>query len=695
MANITQLINNIRNAVFGKDVRESIASAIEQTYEDASEHGNANMEVIDARGGYTVLKNRLDAMLSSINTNYNNIKSNSREIEVNHNDIVSNYSTLSTKINALSSGSPKGTYTNSAAIKTANPDTGVYIATDNGHIYSWTKNQSGDPVDLGVYQATVDSNSVTNIKNKLGTLWGNILPIMNYVDNASIEKGMRYDRLNTNKLAHTTSAIVPPFPVKKGVTYRCNNYLLSNPWSHICDENGNIIETTFPQSATDYHEFTPNKDGYAYLTLQSYNPDTDLTESTMVFIKSHPLTTFIPYNQPVDMIILNESFKELKVLHNTITVGAGKDFNTITSAVASVVNSNKSNVYDIVIDDGTYEEENITLPDYVNLIGASGNRENCIIKGYLSPDSGNGVINPCSTINISKNNELRNLTITAQNMRYPIHDESNGVNKNWKQLVDNCYIEHKGNQEVIDYRSEHEEDPSTVWSSCHAWGEGASSGAYLRISNTTIKSVESAFYVHGASDITKPYYHELINCELIVSKPNEDSSIYVNDTTTPINGNTLVVKDCSLNGRVSIVGTPDYNMIISGSGLHPVYQKPERVLSESDFPIFTDYVQELKANENINKGVFVYTLDGKTIQKANSSTPSKLILGYTIGNHSSGDMVKIMKGYLQPINQTWPETDSLTAGKYYKVGNAGTLVETNNVDEAIAISSTRFYKLFI
>lgn len=37
MASITELIKNIRSAVFGKDVRESIASAIEQTYKDAAE----------------------------------------------------------------------------------------------------------------------------------------------------------------------------------------------------------------------------------------------------------------------------------------------------------------------------------------------------------------------------------------------------------------------------------------------------------------------------------------------------------------------------------------------------------------------------------------------------------------------------------------------------------------------------------
>lgn len=54
MVNITQLISNIRKAVFGKDVRESIASAIEQTYEDATKDGNANMEVVDARNGFNL-----------------------------------------------------------------------------------------------------------------------------------------------------------------------------------------------------------------------------------------------------------------------------------------------------------------------------------------------------------------------------------------------------------------------------------------------------------------------------------------------------------------------------------------------------------------------------------------------------------------------------------------------------------------
>ena len=61
---------------------------------------------------------------------------------------------LQSQIKSLASGSPKGVYSDVTALKTANPDTGVYITTDNGHIYSWTKDSESAPVDLGVYQAT-------------------------------------------------------------------------------------------------------------------------------------------------------------------------------------------------------------------------------------------------------------------------------------------------------------------------------------------------------------------------------------------------------------------------------------------------------------------------------------------------------------------------------------------------------------
>lgn len=61
MANITNYLNKIKTAVYGKDVRGAIHDAIKQVYDDASvNHDNANMEVKIARGTHNTLNDRLD-----------------------------------------------------------------------------------------------------------------------------------------------------------------------------------------------------------------------------------------------------------------------------------------------------------------------------------------------------------------------------------------------------------------------------------------------------------------------------------------------------------------------------------------------------------------------------------------------------------------------------------------------------------
>ena len=83
--------------------------------------------------------------ISQNNTNISNLQNTDTNLQTQIN-------TNKVSIQGLASGSPKGSYANAAAIVSANPDTGVYIAQDNGHIYSWTKNGSS-AIDLGVYQA--------------------------------------------------------------------------------------------------------------------------------------------------------------------------------------------------------------------------------------------------------------------------------------------------------------------------------------------------------------------------------------------------------------------------------------------------------------------------------------------------------------------------------------------------------------
>lgn len=58
---ITNKLNQIKNAIYGKEVRGAIHDAIKQVYDDASvNHDNANMEVKLARGTHDTLNDRLD-----------------------------------------------------------------------------------------------------------------------------------------------------------------------------------------------------------------------------------------------------------------------------------------------------------------------------------------------------------------------------------------------------------------------------------------------------------------------------------------------------------------------------------------------------------------------------------------------------------------------------------------------------------
>lgn len=135
--NIAILVDGIRKKTRGADVRESIAKALEVTYENASKDGNANMEVTQARGVFNFLYDRLaniDAQL----------------------DGKADAGKIATQLQNMASASPKGTYSDLVALKQAKPngDTGTYITTDNKNWNYWN---GSDWVSGGIYQASAVS----------------------------------------------------------------------------------------------------------------------------------------------------------------------------------------------------------------------------------------------------------------------------------------------------------------------------------------------------------------------------------------------------------------------------------------------------------------------------------------------------------------------------------------------------------
>ena len=125
---ISELTKWMRTKGKGSDVREVIAQLFERTWLEGTKEGNANLEVAKARGVYSELASRLNDMTE--------------------------------QMRSAAEGSPKGVYTNLAALQAAKPngDSGIYVTADNGHWYYYNNGWK----DGGVYQASMNLNQTTD-----------------------------------------------------------------------------------------------------------------------------------------------------------------------------------------------------------------------------------------------------------------------------------------------------------------------------------------------------------------------------------------------------------------------------------------------------------------------------------------------------------------------------------------------------
>lgn len=656
------------------------------------------------------INNKLDQMaedgtLNQLIGNYINPYLTNFDNQINNQNQYINV--LSNKINSVVNGNPLVASSTSDMIDTSK----IYVNTSDGKWYYY----DGDSWEIGgTYQSNVEGTYQLYTSDRFEPYYNGIIPIFNLINQTTYESDKLYSGSvggNISQQSHADYVCFGKVPVRAGYTYKLYKLNegsivvygnIAKPFTFITDENGTILEN-LNRTGSDIREIVPAHDGYLYLTLTTA-PSWDYSSNMILCFKDHKPLEYKAFNIPWDYLINNNSYNDMYnayinldqnsiIKYNEINVGANKTYTTISSAISSINDSSSTNRYNIIIEDGTYYENNLTLPDYVNLIGKSGIKENCIIDGSLEASASDSDISRTSTLNMNYNNEIHNITIKAKNMRYPVHDETNGSFTDWKQVVNNCIIEHLGNQEVIDYREEHSLPAGNPWSAPHAWGMGASSGCELIIKNSIIKSVESAFYVHGASNFIKPYLITIEDSQLISTKL--DSSIFVDNTTPTINGNTLIVKNCFLNSRYSIIenSSYSYNCIISGSEVVPIYQRPNHVNDKNGYPIFTNNTKMLIASENLTKGVFVKTNDGVHVSKCDNTTSLNEILGYVVGNANSGELATINSKYMEPSSQTWPETP-IESGIDLYLGADGKITTTVGTVK-VGITQDRWYKLFM
>ena len=132
---ISELAKFIREKGHGADTREAIAQALERVYYDASQSGNANMEVSMARGGFDTLSQRFDDTTAQLAQT-----------------IQQNKTYIDDQLNNLNGLELKGAYSTLQDLTNAYPNgtQGIFIVQENGHWYYW----NGTWSDGGLYQAT-------------------------------------------------------------------------------------------------------------------------------------------------------------------------------------------------------------------------------------------------------------------------------------------------------------------------------------------------------------------------------------------------------------------------------------------------------------------------------------------------------------------------------------------------------------
>lgn len=203
---ITNKLNQIKNAIYGKEVRGAIHDAIKQVYDDASvNHDNANMEVKMARGTHNTLNDRLD---------------NVDEIQAQTNAQLSQIDM--TKAEKSEIGSPL--IANSVSEMTDTEK--VYVNLSDGH---WYSHNGSEWIDGGIYNSQgIADNSITYEKLD-GELKLNQLVVEDnkYVDLISLRNSQ------DNHFADNVSGALSPSTgtvfIGKINVDECGCYLITSP----------------------------------------------------------------------------------------------------------------------------------------------------------------------------------------------------------------------------------------------------------------------------------------------------------------------------------------------------------------------------------------------------------------------------------------------------------------------------------
>ena len=246
------------------------------------------------------------------------------------------------------------------------------------------------------------------------------------------------------------------------------------------------------------------------------------------------------------------------------------EFSTIAAAIAVAKEFDTIHIYP-----GTYSENHIILPRGIKLIGI-GDKADIIIAGDLGANCAVADNREYSTLEAYKGCTLENLTVTAKNMRYPVHQDAGDGNNRW--IVKNCHFIHYGNEEAYNYQVSLGESgqPSQIWNANSAWGGGLHGGDYVECMDCIFESVGRGFSEHDNNGTDFDDYGaaivRLVNCDLISKGRDKDgtlsellASLFVQSFPSQ-KKNEIILSNCRVNGYVVTTSLQSLSLKMYGCG---------------------------------------------------------------------------------------------------------------------------------
>lgn len=501
----------------------------------------------------------------------------------------------------------------------------------------------------GVYLSKSDFATLANVSNLPKILKNEVTQVFEktYWSNRNIGQDGTVRGSNNEY----TSYIVKVTPNTK----ISSNVSLPSPFTHFLNagkQNLALLDSYVDSNQDGYVYNVPSDAEWLYVTRNKKELELVVIEGAKdirnLTYSQYPAGTFYGFeiNGNVHPFVENTDSVE----YIDLLVGTDKSYQNIKQALNAVVNSGPNRIYTIILDDGTYEFSMLgdRLPDYVHIRSASGEPTKCIIRGDVPDNADDNTITQTSTINVSKNNNFEGITFTGRNCRYVIHDESSGVDRNWKRMVKNCRFIHYGNQGAREYRNKNGGDVSKVWQVTRAWGEGASEGSYSQYDNCYFESPVQPWYIHepNAIDSTKPYHRVHNNCTFIstaVEYGGFGGGINI-DNTHDRGGAVHMIdfNNCNFsNCPIQVNGQYPIKVRISGGNETFINAEYPINYPETDFTVKRYYQSDVTLTGG--EVLAASSAGFNYVELATPHTPQQLIAGIYIGmSAKKGDSIRVL-----------------------------------------------------